>query len=482
MLKLKPLLQGAGVLLLSITAVIGVGAQEGETPQPAVRELSLKEFIGLATQQDTEFSEILVSELSLRYQEDLKLPARDLVLSVTEQMEFFFEQDREDPQTLVGLSKHFPLLGTELDAEYEVSPRSTSTDSSSSMSFTLAQDIAQNAFGHNTRLYKKIIGLETAVARYQIYEAYEDYLGTLMLAYLDWYEAYESLEIAKSSFLENQKLLNNMRDREKSNIALPIDVNKTTLQVLAKKEALVQQEQEYKNRLITISTAIRYTGEKALVPMAPELLEESLPEFDTLFGAFKQNSRTYAILNLLEEKSGIEVSREADELLPSIQLLVGYERIGVDYGIEAGEGMFFLGISGEWPLFDHVERAEHKIAQIEDTKTKLNVKNTHYRLYTLLHNLYQEIQRERRLAAIAKEKIDLSQAVLKDESQNYTYGKVTLNDYIQAVNGVDNNRFNMISHEVQLHKLLVDWQRLTDELVSEQAIREKSQRTQLFEN
>jgi len=60
--------------------------------------------------------------------------------------------------------------------------------------------------------------------------------------------------------------------------------------------------------------------------------------------------------------------------------------------------------------------------------------------------------------------------VLKDEAENYSYGKVSLNDYITAVNRVDENQFSYTDHSVQLNKLLIEWLRLTDQLVNEKKL------------
>ena len=67
---------------------------------------------------------------------------------------------------------------------------------------------------------------------------------------------------------------------------------------------------------------------------------------------------------------------------------------------------------------------------------------------------------------IAKEKIGLAKSILEDETENYSFGKVSLNDYIDAVNVLDSNRFNEILHDVQYKKYIVEWLRITDRLVS----------------
>jgi hypothetical protein len=54
---------------------------------------------------------------------------------------------------------------------------------------------------------------------------------------------------------------------------------------------------------------------------------------------------------------------------------------------------------------------------------------------------------------------------LEDETKNYSYGKVSLNDFIDAVNRVDESRFNKILRSVQLKMLVTEWLRMTDQLV-----------------
>jgi len=74
--------------------------------------------------------------------------------------------------------------------------------------------------------------------------------------------------------------------------------------------------------------------------------------------------------------------------------------------------------------------------------------------------------REKELIRLADEKIKLSEAVLTDETRNYSFGKITLNDYIDAVITVDLNQFNKILHTVELKKLHLEWFRLTDRLIN----------------
>lgn len=456
------------VVFVSIRSIAEEGPEIEKQNNNTV--LSIREFIDLSTRKDTEFEKILIDELSLHYEKDLGLPARDIVLSVRGQYDFILNQEREEPEASVSLSKLFPFVGTTLTAEYDITPPYTSTDSTSEFTFEVSQPIAENAFGKAAKLKDKIIGIEIDVAKHQIVEAYEDYLATVIAGYYEWYEAYENLKIGESSYLENTKLLGNIRERQKASIALPIDVNKVSLQVLAKREKLIELKEECDNALNFIKKAIRYEGNEEIIPEEPHLYDEITISFNEDYGIFKKKSRTYEVLNLLEEKSSLEVDEDADDLLPSIDLLLGYNVKGKDWGIKTEDNMAYAGVSIDWPLPDQVERAEYEIAKITLEKTKLSTIGTHFKLYTDIKNLSIGMESEKELLSIAKEKIDLAKSVLKDETENYSFGKITLNDYIDAVNVFDNNRFDKILHNMLYKKLVLEWLRMTDNLVVERDI------------
>ena len=92
------------------------------------------------------------------------------------------------------------------------------------------------------------------------------------------------------------------------------------------------------------------------------------------------------------------------------------------------------------------------------------------RLYTNLKNLHNQMQREKELIAVAQEKIKLAEAIVKDEKENYSLGRSNLNDLIDEVNKLEENKFNKITHTVQLRKLIIEWLRLSDSLIKESDI------------
>ena len=433
----------------------------------ANQTLTLNNFIQQAINNDLTFETILIDQLALKYRRDILLPDSDVIMNVKYQHNLYLNQNRDNPEASISLSKLFPYNGTRLSLNYNKNSSSISSSDDSSLKFLISQPIAKNAFGKGVQLSDKIIGIENDISRYQIIEAYEDYLASITSAYYNWYSAYENLKVGKASYKYNQKLMDNMLERQRQKIALPIDVNKMELLLIAKKENLIVLQEVYDNVNNLILKAIRHKGATTLVP-SKEKRPTSHVQFEQDYHTFTQSSRTYQVLNLLENQGTIEVKKAADDLLPSTNLLLGYNKEGKDWGIRNEEDSYYAGIELRWPIGRSIDKAKQKIAQIKHKKTLLSNQNKYEELRTNLKNLYQQIEREQKLIKVANKKIKLAEAVLKDEAENYSFGKVTLNDYIDAVNLVDVTRFSFTEHTVQLNKLLIEWLRLTDQLVDKQ--------------
>lgn len=433
--------------------------------------ITIEDFLKTVIVKDTVFEEILIDEMTLKYRKDLNLPAKDIVLAVKSQYEFFLDYDKSKPGATISLSKLFPYTGTDVSAQYRTTPSATSDKNSSDFTVLVSQPIAQNAFGKSTHLKDKIIGVEIDVIRHQIVEAYEDYMATLITAYYNWYLAYENMKIGELSYKQNSQLLENIKKRRYSSIALPIDVNKVNIQILTKKENLIKLQEKYENTLNFIKRSIRHKENTVLEPSDPFMYDNRKISFEDDYEKFVKTSRTYRVLDLLEKKSSLEVEKDSDDLLPSTNLLIGYEMEGDDIGIKDPDSLLFAGISLTWPFPNQNAGAAREISKIEDRKTRLSNKNKYVQLHTDLKNLFIQIERENKLISIAEEKIKIAEAILEDETKNYSYGKVSLNDFIDAANLVDENEFNKILRSVQLKILMTEWLRMTDQLVSKKDIK-----------
>ena len=447
-------------IIFFISIVISTIATAQTTPS-----LTLKDFIQQASQKDINFEKILIDQLPLKYRRDLLLPTSDIIMDVKYQHNFYLNKDSNKPEATLSLSKLFPYNGTQLSLSYNKTASPLTATDSSNLQFLITQPIAKNAFGKNIQIQDSIIGIENDIRRYQIIEAYEDYLASLTAAYYNWYSAYENLKVSLSSYKYNKKLMSNILDRQRQKIALPIDVNKMKLLLIGKKENIIVLQEIYDSYSNLIFKAILHNGVKKYIPTTPGRPVSNI-QFKPFYEKFTQSSRTYEILRLLEKQGTMEVKKAADDLLPSTNLLLGYQLDGKEWGIQNQERSYFAGISVRWPIGRTVDKAKQSIAKIEHKKTQLSNQNKYNELHTNLQNIFLQIQREQKLIDIAKKKITLAEKILKDEAENYSFGKVTLNDYIIAVNRVDENQFSYTDRSVKLNKLLVEWLRLTDQLVN----------------
>jgi len=153
--------------------------------ETSIREISLEEFIQEACKNDTLFQKILIDRLSLKYQKAIEIPAADLVLSATNRYRTFLRTKESEVDNSLSLSKLFPYTATTIAADYTSSVSASTRAITSELDVYISQPIAENAFGRDTRLLDKIVGVEIDVAKYQIIEAYEDYLASLIQIYLD---------------------------------------------------------------------------------------------------------------------------------------------------------------------------------------------------------------------------------------------------------------------------------------------------------
>jgi len=457
-------------LACSITAA-PLCAQEQAPPESA-DNLSLDEFIELACARDRVFEQILIDNLKLNYRKKLLLPADDIVLSSkAEYVAFIKNYDKGYPVYEVALSKLFPFTGTEIEAGYNSTMKDTIIgDIDAEFYGLVSQPVARNAFGRANRLLDKIVGMEIDIARYQIAEAYEEYLRSIIQIYYDWYEAYENVKTAENSYRENMKLLKNVEERRRNNIALPVDVNKVKLQVLLKEETLVRLRNTFREYTNLLKKSIGYDMEEALLPSPSDQYDDVVIDFDRDYAAFREYGRTSLILDMLEEKSDLQVDKDADDLLPSVDLFAEYAIKADDRLLERDDKRMMAGVTVEYPFPGQVEHAEYETARVEARKRELEKVNTHIRIYTQLRNIYQEIENTRKLIKIADKKVETAASIVEDDTVNYSYGKVILNNFIDEVNQLDLNRFNRIQYGIRLKKLIIDWLALTDQLVREKDI------------
>jgi len=364
----RPVTVATATILLCLAAPI---------PLQATNELSLDEYIKLATERNRNFERILLDELPLHYQRVLDLPAEDFMLAVKSEYNLRLGSSVNHTDTELALEKLFPATGTRISTGYTSGYNSSDRSETSSFTLAVVQPVARNAFGHANRLLGSISSTATDIARYQVAEAYEDYLAGVIGIYYDWYAAYRNLETARAAYEETGKLLDNIREKERYHIALPLDVNKIRIQALGRRETVLEMQNKYMALSDLVAEAIRDEGNAPYLPVAPDGRNalKTPSSLQAELATFRHSSRTASILALLEQKAGLSEAESARKLLPSINLRAGFSSTGDGHLLNDAHEELFAGAEMLWPLPGTQEKAEHEIARIRSLQTGVDNEN-----------------------------------------------------------------------------------------------------------
>lgn len=411
--------------------------------------LTKDDFITKAMKHDGYFHTLLIDRLYFQYDNDINIQPSELLFTINSKATLN-DQTRSDHNHL-GLLITLPTRGQSMGFSLD---NSTST---STPSFTFSQDIARNAFGKQIKLSTHIQQLKTAVAKHQLVEAYEDYVAELISLYYTWIRQYESVQLAQAAYNENEKVLKSILDRQKRNIANQTDVNKLKLQLLSKQEQLIAFERDYKEITLLIAESIQETNVSNLYPDTTIILEQLPSSFEKEIEQIKQQSRTFSILNTLKKQAALDYKKLEHDLLPSASLSASMSHN------ESTSG--YVKLEMDLPLKNTASKAKLESAAITIQKTNSNSLDKEDALKQTLQSLFNRLMIQKKLIQIAIEKKDIAFDILEAESEHYSYGKISLNDYITAVNRYDTARFDEVDKEISYQKLFVEWQRLSDTLI-----------------
>ena len=433
--------------------LVGLTFQIFPTPiQASESQLSLKEFIQLATKHDTRFHAILIDQHKLKYDQDVNVESPELLASVLTR--FNIDSSSIQNDSSLSLSQTLPDLGQIYSAQYAFD---AGDDDPHTFSFSFSQDIARNAFGQSVKLDRQLQMVKTDLSRYQIIEAYEDYMAELITLYYTWIRQFESYQLAQSSYKENEKVLHSILKRQKKKIADDTDVNKLKLQIVAKQEQVIRFKKNYLETTRQILRVIQKPISDDIIPDSTITLDKLPEKLDTELTQMRTN-RSFAMLAFLSKQSSLEMNRLSRDLMPSIALSASVlqttdmsGRVGASFGL---------------PFHNKQAKAKFEVSKLNNKKVALTTESTTDILTMSIQNLYLALTTQKELVDTAAQKRQLAANILKSESENYAYGKIDLNDYIQAVNRYDSTRFDEINEKITYQQLSVEWKRITDSLVT----------------
>jgi outer membrane protein TolC len=456
-------------LLIFIACIQPGFAEVDEGDKQKAKVITLSEFIQRVC-RNSHFEELLLDELSLVYNEMLKIPYSDWIFALKGGYTVTYEEDFSHGMVIdASLSKLFTDSATGFSLAYRVSPSvSPLTRYSSSMSLGIDQAIVQNAFGKTNAMKKEIAGIEREVAQYQIVEAYEEYLAALLAFYYRWYLGYENVLNAELSLKDSMELLNNIKEKFKFKVASQNDINKSTLQVLAKQEALLKSRQEYEGSTLHIKEAMGLLHEKLTIQPTFMVLSFDISELEKNLDTFMNESRTSHILNQINKVNDINKTIAFDDLLPSASLYATYTVSGDEYVFYPNtQHEIKVGIDFKLHFPKTQSESTYKIKELNFQKSMLNSQNKLIQLDRDLQILLQSMQYQVQMIELAENKIKLAEVIVREEEKNYRNGKTDLNNLISAYNTLESNRYVKNNYEVLLHLSYIEWLRVTDKLVNE---------------
>ncbi len=448
------------ILFLFIIVLPGVPAENSQ----AGKGFSVKEYIEASCRNNPEFKKILIEKLYLEYRDDLDLDIGEIIAEIETSYLYSLDTDAEGMKSGITIGRLFPDTGTEISLNYQTSP--AVLDRNSAVSINISQEIAGNAFGKRYRLEKKNLDFEKEIIRYQIAEAYEDYIYYLITVYFDWLSSYRTMITARNSYKESIKLLDNITDRKRNSIADDSDVNRITLQSLSKEESVSLSENEYRNITDLLRDTCGCVSEDIIYPVDPS---SDFPDAGNLnTDDIKKKSRTYRMLSLYEKIGITEVQIKKHNLLPSVSLFSEIAASGKGYGVsDETERTLSLGISLSGIGERRYKRAALETSRIDLDKQMLENRISVNDLDIKLKTVSGNINNLKNIIKIYERKIRLSEMILESERKKFNIGKTDLSSLIDAINALDENRIKKREYESEINIYKAQWLSLTDSLVTE---------------
>ncbi|MEK9657273.1 MAG: efflux RND transporter permease subunit [bacterium] len=459
---IKKLIPGRSLLMMGMIIFLGTSINLRAETYP----LTFTDFIEKSIAYDKEFKSLLKEQLKLTYFKDAHAEAEEQFVSVVGGL--YLQKGDSGIMTDISFNYEKPRLGQSVKATLSVD---TLDQKRRSTGLTFSQDIARNAFGKSVQLQDNLLDIKTQLMHYQIVEAYEDYVAGLMTMYFDWMRDVERHRMAQSSLQENQKVLESVLKRQVKKIANETDVSKVKLQLLAKEEQVLMSQLKRDQRQAMLKQAMGVTHSMELIPSG------SINQFDDyrhLASIFQDlsHSRSFKTLDLLRSQTDTDVSYLKRNLMPSLtwSTIFLHQQQSNSY-----ENTAISQVSLGLPLKNINAESLHKQALVEKDNVDIETAATQESLQIQIRNIVAALESQTKRINIAKQKRVLAAYIFKEESKNYSYGNVTLNDYIDAVNRFDSIRLEELDHIMTRQQLCIELKRLTDTLVKSKGTERKMQ-------
>lgn len=424
--------------------------------------LSISKYIDLLKKNDPQFEMIINDNLKKDYHIDKGLPSRELLLSASAEYGFALDDSANTNQTAVSISKNFIESGTSLSLSRSQNNLSDREETISKVE--LEQKIYNDGLGSNTRKKKSLLESEVQIIDLQIKESYEDYIKERLEAYFDLGRLFTELKSSKEIYKEAKKLYDQVLAKKKKSVATDTDLKRAKLQMLVREDELLESETAYNKTVRTLSA---YIGQQ---------VTKDIPEFE-----FDFHKKMKSIPRTREDLESLRSFKIKDTNLQNSKLSLDIEKNngGISASIIAGASMddskrytttikneeMLIGLRIDIPFGDTAQNALEKEANYNYIKSRLEKQNYISEILSELAGLEIEIANKQKKLKLAKEKAELSESIVSEDTKRYENGRMDLEELITSRNNRATYKKAYISEQMTYNKLIIEYLAATDSLI-----------------
>lgn len=428
------------------------------------RVITLDEFITSTCKNDSTFQYILMDKLFLEYREILSFQPSEVFLDVGGSYGVSFDFDHY-PQLNVSITKLFAQSSSSI----VLSGKSAYLGNSRQNSFGIDYNInfIKNAFGRLYKLQKEKAAFSRKIVEYQILQTYESYLYSLITNYYDWLETYSVMLAAHVSYLEGEKLLENIEKKKKYYIAYQIDVDKAKLQLLNKREKVRRLKESFSQFTIQIAYSIGDSLKADLIPDTINAYYDLANDIEEkIHNTPFDSTRSGKMFVALEQEDSLDFYLNMEDLLPS---LTGFGSliVGERDGEILSNSTISTGVKLSLPIKKEHQKANVEISKLNLRKNALEMSNEKSLLTLQLSKLQSAMRYEKESIEVSQERLELAEIIHQAELKDYQNGRSSLNDLIQALNTIQENRLSKITAKIELARKRLEVMELLDLLITE---------------
>ena len=426
--------------------------------------ISLQQFLQLMVKHDPKFQSILLERAKLKFSVALGMPADEFVFEIKNVYGVSLDGGDNTSVLSGSFGKSIASTGTKFSASYEENNGLDRIEASSEL--LLEQSLYNNSFGRDGRIKKKSLSKRNEVLRFQIVEAYEDYLLELSKMYLDFSQAHINVKLSKDIYHKYLELKKNVISKKKKNIASQADVDRVELQTLLRLEDLLKNQETLRSLSEQINAM---TNNKKNMNFRPQQNVDYSIRYEKKIKNRKialEDLRLMKMANVEQKVLADELSLAKNSLNPELDLLLGLTRDhSTRFGTRVDTQQGLVGLALNMPIGDSIGKAEvqEKLVQIKQVtlEKKMMLNDTKRKKIELSIS----IDKLKRNTEIHQSKIKLMKRILKDDERRYRFGTLLLEKVIESRNNLATYQYQLQSDLVELNKAVIEWLAFTDQLL-----------------